>query len=180
VPWQKKSSRVVYHNRYMDVTEEELITDLGDPVTYGIVHKKPAVLIIPWDKEKTTLIGQYRYPVDFFSWEWPAGHYEHSSVEDTARAELEEEAGIKAGKLTEIGTFHIAPGHLTQVCHVFLATELSKGQQELETAEKGMQSKTVTLAEMRAMIKAGEIKDGLTLSALQFFQLHLSQKQYAN
>lgn len=172
--WQKLGSKTVYQNRFMTVTEDTLETDHGDQVTFGIVHKEAAVLIIPWDGEHTTLIGQYRFAVDSFSWEWPAGHYEHNSVEETARAELEEEAGLVAGKLEKIGTFHIAPGHLTKVCHVFLATDLTAGKQELETAEKGMQTKRLTLEELKDMIRAGELKDGLTLSALQLFELYLS------
>jgi len=172
--WQKISSKQVYKNRFMTVTEDQLITDYGDKVVFGIVHKEPAVLIIPWNDKHTTLVKQYRYPVNFYSWEWPAGHYEHASVEETARVELEEEAGIKAGKLEEIGIFHIAPGHLTQVCHVYLATDLSEGKQHLETAEKGMKTKQVTLDKIKDMIRAGEIKDGLTITALQLLELHLA------
>lgn len=170
--WQKLKSKEVYRNRYMWVTEDEVLTDHSDQVTYGIVHKEPAVLIIPWDGEKTTLIGQYRYPVDFFSWEWPAGHYEHDNVESAARAELEEEAGLVAGKLEKLGEYFIAPGHLTQVCHIYLATDLSQGQRQLEASEKGMQLKEATLDEVNQLIRVGEIKDGLTIVALKFLELY--------
>lgn len=172
--WQKLNSKQIYKNRFMTITEDRLVTDYGDEITFGIVHKEPAVLIIPWDGKHTTLIGQYRYAVDFFSWEWPAGHHEHDSAIKAAKAELEEEAGIKAGKLEEIGVFHIAPGHLTQVCHVYLATDLSEGKQHLETAEKGMKIMPVTLSEIKDMIREGKIRDGLTITALQLLELHLS------
>jgi 8-oxo-dGTP pyrophosphatase MutT (NUDIX family) len=173
--WQKLASREVYQNRYLTVTEDRVLTDHGDEVTYGIIHKEPAVLIIPWDGARTTLIGQYRYAVDYFSWEWPAGHYEHDSLEQAVRAELEEEAGLLAGKLEEIGNFHIAPGHLTQVCHTFLATDLKEGKRQLETSEKGMKLKKLTLSEMKEMIRAGEIKDGLTITSLALLELYLTR-----
>jgi len=102
--WKTLSSKKIYQNRYMTVTEDELLTDHGDKVTFGIVHKNPAILIIPWDGGKLTLVGQYRHVVDLFSWEFPAGHYEHASVEAAARAELEEEAGLLANQLTPLGT----------------------------------------------------------------------------
>jgi len=97
--WQKISSVEKYKNRYMTVTEDDLITDHGDKVTFGVVHKQPAVMIIPWDGDKFTLISQYRYPIDSLSWEFPAGHMEHEDIEAAAKAELEEEAGLAAGKL---------------------------------------------------------------------------------
>lgn len=170
--WQKISSVEKYRNRYMTVTEDELVTDHGDTVTFGVVHKNPGASIIPWDGHEFTLVGQYRYSVDFFSWEFPAGHFEHENMESTARAELEEEAGLLAGKIERIGEFHLAPGHNTQVIHFFLATDLSVGKQNLETAEKGMQIKKVTHEDLNHMIASGEVKDSLTIAALKFFELH--------
>lgn len=171
--WKLLKSTGKYKNRFMTVTEDELVTGHGDRVTFGVVHKADAVIVIPWDGVHFTLIGQYRYPVDAYSWEFPAGHFEHADVESTARAELEEEAGLIAGKLEEIGTFYVAPGHLTQICHIFLATELTPGTRALEAAEKGMEIKSVTSAEIDQMIKNGLIKDGLTLTSLKFLALRL-------
>ncbi|MFZ2199382.1 MAG: NUDIX hydrolase [Microgenomates group bacterium] len=174
--WQKISSTEKYKNRYMTVTEDEVVTDYDDHVMFGIVHKKPGASIIPWDGQYFTIVGQYRYPVDYFSWEFPAGHFEHENMESTARAELEEEAGLLAGKIEKIGEFHLGPGHHTQIIHFFLATELSQGKQNLETAEKGMQIKKVTHEELNQMIKSGEVKDSLTIAALKFFELYLANK----
>ena len=153
--WQKLSSVIKYKNRFMTVTEDQVQTGHGDIVIYGVVHKQPAVIVIPWDGAKLTLIRQYRYPVNFDSWEFPAGHYEHSSVEETALVELEEEAGLIAGKLKKIGEYHVAPGHNTQVCHVYLATQLKTGKRHLETAEKGMTVAAFTRDEVNHMITNG-------------------------
>ncbi len=174
--WQKLSSKQIYQSRFMTVTEDEVITDHGDQITFGVVHKIPGASIIPWDGQCFTLVGQYRYPVDFFSWEFPAGHFEHTDMESTARAELEEEAGLLAGKIEKIGEFHLAPGHHTQVIHFFLATDLSEGEQKLETSEQGMQIKRVTHAQLNQMIMSGEVKDSLTIAALKFFEIYLSRK----
>lgn len=174
--WTKLSSKTVYQNRFMTVTEDELITDHGDQVVFGVVHKEPAVLVIPWDGAKITLIGQYRYPVDSWSWEFPAGHMEHANIESAAIAELEEETGLRAKRLVKIGEFAIAPGHNTQICHTFVATELTSGTQHLEAAEKGMQVKSVTLAELNEMILKHEIVDGLTLTSLKLFELYLHKQ----
>ena len=170
--WQLLSATIKYQNRYMTVTEDKVITDHGDELVYGVVHKNPAVMIIPWDGEKFTLIGQYRYPVDTFSWEFPAGHMEHLNLEAAAIAELEEETGLKSSKIQEIGYFNIAPGHHTQVCKVYLATGLSQGEQHLEVAEKGMQIKTIDHAEINNLILNHQITDGLTISSLKIFEIY--------
>lgn len=171
--WRKISSTLKYQNRYMTVTDDEVITDHGDKLTFGIVHKKPAVWIIPWDGTHLTIIGQYRYSVDYFSWELPAGHAESNKPEIAAALELKEETGITATKLLQIGEFYIGPGHLTQIGYVYLATGLTYGDRELETAEKGMQIKQVTKAEMDELIQTGVIKDGPTITSYKFFENYL-------
>ncbi len=149
----------------MEVFEEKLKTDFGKKLTFGVVRKKPFALIIPWDGRYLYLVGQYRYPVDSFSWEFPAGHLEFGSMKDTAKKELKEEAGLIAKKIKELGYFFLAPGHNSQLGYVFLATELAKGKQELEAAEEGMKVKKVTLSQLGKMIASGKIKDGPTIAA---------------
>ena len=102
---------------------------------------------------------------------------EHDSLLSAAEAELKEETGIKANKFKELGTFHIAPGHLTQVCHVYLATDLVEGKQNLEKAEFGMEIGKFTLAKLNQMIVDGEIKDGLTITSVKLFELYLQGDQ---
>lgn len=166
----------MYRNRYMVVTEDELITDHGDTLTYGIVHKDPAVWVVPYDGEKILLVGQYRYPVDSFSWEISAGHAEEYSLTEAAVRELREETGLSAQKLHEIGSFYVAPGHLNQVGHVYVATELMQGAQELEPGEKGMQMKWISVEEMNELIQKGEIQDGPTIASFKFFELYLDRR----
>ena len=165
MPWKTKSSKSFYKNHWMEVTEDVVENDSGKELTFGIVHKKPFALIIPWDGKYFTLVKQYRYSVGTFTLEFPAGHFEHDSIEETAKKELEEETGLRAGKIEEIDTFFLAPGHHNQVCHVFLATELTEGMQELEEQEEGMKTIKVAFEELRIMIKNGEVKDGPTLAA---------------
>lgn len=171
--WKQLSSSIKYQNRYMTVTEDKVVTEQGDELTFGIVHKDPAVWIIPWDGTHLTIIGQYRYAVDYFSWEFPAGHAEQHSPETAAALELKEEAGITAKKLELIGNFFIGPGQLTQVGYVYLATDLARGNRKLEAAEKGMVSKEVVLSEFEQMISDGIIKDGPTITAYTFFKQYL-------
>jgi ADP-ribose pyrophosphatase len=164
--WKKISSKLVYKNKWMEITEDIIKSSSGKLANFGIVHKKPFALIIPWDGKCITLVGQYRYPVDYFSWEFPMGHAkEHASIIETAKEELEEETGLKAKKIKKVATFFLATGHHTQICNTFLATGLMKGQQKLDDSEEDMKVKKVTMKEFEKMIKNGKIKDGPTLAA---------------
>lgn len=171
--WKLKNSKEVYKNRYMTVTEDEVTTDYGVNVTYGIVHKKEAIAIIPIDGDYAYLIQEYRYAVDFDSWGFPQGHFEHSSILETAKEELKEEAGLSAKTFTEIGRFFLAPGHNTQEYHVFVAKDLKVVPQELEPDELGMKVKRVLITDIVKMIKKGEIKDGPTISCLKLLEIYL-------
>lgn len=164
--WKKISSKEIYRNRWIWLTEDEVETDKGEQLTFGVVHKKPFALIIPWDGKRFTLVGQYRYIVDAFSWEFPQGHYEHDSIEETAREELLQETGLIAKSIKKIGTFWIGPGAIAQECVVFLATGLTEGKIEREKSEADMQIKKVTVAEIHELIKDGSIRDGATITAL--------------
>jgi len=168
--WKRNSSKEVFRNRFMWVTEDEVETESGQKMTYGVVHKKPFALTIPWDGKKFTLIGEYRYFVDSFVWAFPQGHYEHDSIEETARKELQEETGQTAKSIQKIGSFWIGPGAINQECNVFFATDLAEGNVNREESEEGMEIKKVTLAELKQLIKSGEIKDGPTITALSMLE----------
>lgn len=174
--WQKLSSKIVYQNRYMTVTEDELLTEHGDKVIYGIVRKEPFSVVIPWDGERTLLVGQYRPSAEYFSWEFTMGHVEADAPDVAARRELQEETGLIAGDCLEIASFYPALGTMDQLGYVYLVSCWEVGERELETSEKGMQMKWVTLKELENMIAAGTIKDGPTITSLKYFEMHLSKQ----
>jgi len=152
------------------VTEDEVETEFGEILTYGVVHKKPFALIIPWDGKYLTLIGQYRHAIQKFSWEFPQGHFEHNTIAETARVELKEETGISADSIKMVGHFYLGPGHHSQECKVFLAEGLTEGKANLQKGEKGMKLKRVTLNEFKEMVKAGTMEDGPTIAAFSMLQ----------
>jgi|GEM_PF-1612509 len=174
--WQKVSSVVKYQNRYMQVTEDQLVTDHGDKVTFGIVRKEPFSVVIPFDGEKILLVGQYRPSAEIFSWEFPMGHAEENSPLVCAQKELSEETGLLAKDLIELGTFYPAIGTMNQKGYLYLTTSWDIGERHLDTSEKGMQLKWVTLSEFIEMVKNGDIFDGPTITAFKYLELYLAKK----
>ena len=83
----------------------------GLPGIYGVVQfKNRAVGVLPVDRDGAIwLVGQYRYPLDAYSWEIPEGGCpETESPEETARRELREETGLVAGRLELVATSHLS------------------------------------------------------------------------
>ena len=126
-PWTTLSRRLVYENPWIRVREDQVLRPDGQPGIYGVVEfKNRAVGVLPVDDEgHVWLVGQYRYPLDLYSWEIPeGGSPERESPEETARRELQEETGLVAGRLELIGTAHLSNSVCDEVAYIYRATEL--------------------------------------------------------
>jgi hypothetical protein len=69
-PWRTLGSRNVYENPWISVREDTVIRPDGEPGIYGVVHyKNAAVGVLPVEGDHVYLVGQYRYPLERYSWE---------------------------------------------------------------------------------------------------------------
>ncbi|MFF2409949.1 NUDIX domain-containing protein [Streptomyces sp. NPDC058092] len=160
----------------MTVREDDIQRPDGSPGRYGVVDKPDYALAIPRQDDRVHLVEQYRYPVGGRYWEfpqgsWPEGHQGAAPL-DLARAELREETGLRARRMTYLGRLHVAYGYATQGCHVFLAEELTEGVPEREPGEADMRQRWADPAEWRDLIRSGRITDAATLAAHTLLTLH--------
>ena len=98
-PWTTLGSRPVYENPWIKVREDQVLRPDGQPGIYGVVEfKNRAVGVLPVEDDGAVwLVGQYRYPLQAYSWEIPEGGCpEGETPEETARRELQEETGLTA------------------------------------------------------------------------------------
>jgi 8-oxo-dGTP pyrophosphatase MutT (NUDIX family) len=175
-PINTRSSRLVYRNRWMAVREDEIVRADGSSGIYGVVDKPDFVVIAPYDRPSRTLhlVEQYRYPVGGRFWELPQGSWETRpdvAPEEVARAELREETGLTAARLTPVGSLFLAYGYSSQRYHVFLAEDLVSGAPDLETEEAGLIASAFPLDRVEAMIADGTIADATTVAALGLIRL---------
>lgn len=170
---QTLSTRRVYENPWVRVREDRIRRQDGSEGVYAVVEKNEGALIVPWDGERVTLVGQVKYPVGGFYWEFPQGAIDDRDAppEETARTELEEETGLTAGRLRHLGRLFYSYGLSSQGFDLWLATDLTQGTQSLEPTEVGLESRAVTLDEFDAMVLAGEIADAATLAARELLRI---------
>jgi 8-oxo-dGTP pyrophosphatase MutT (NUDIX family) len=174
-PWERVSTRVVYENPWIRVREDEVVRPDGLPGIYGVVHfKNIAVGVLAVEEGMLYLVGQYRYPLERYSWEIPeGGSAEGEDPLQTARRELAEETGLRASRWTKMGEAHLSNSVSDELAVWFLAEELEQGESCHEGTEK-LQVRRVSLKEALRMVNSGEITDALSVLAIQ--QLLLRQQ----
>ncbi|MCB0583265.1 MAG: NUDIX hydrolase [Phaeodactylibacter sp.] len=168
-PWKTLSNNVVYDNPWIQVTHREVVTPTGTDGIYGLVHfKNLAIGIVPLDEEENTwLVGQYRYTLGQYSWEIPEGGclIGAESPLESARRELEEETGIRAGRWMRILDLHTSNSVTDEAGMAFLARDLSFGPSRPEETEE-LKVRKLPFREALEMVFRGEITDALSMVAL--------------
>ena len=127
---------------------------------------------------KIPLVRQFRYPTQRFSYELPGGGSAGMTLDQAALAELEEETGYRAGHIRKVGEFVVYCGLSDEICHVYFAEDLRLGRQKLEETEH-IEVCEFTPAQVRAMIRDGELRDGMALAALQLAREALAGNEFA-
>jgi len=167
-PWITKTTQTVYESAWIKVDKSDVINPVGNPAIYSVVHfKNLAIGILAIDQEYNIwLVGQYRYPVNEYSWEIPegGGNMQVDPVE-SARRELKEEAGIVAKNYTEFQRLHLSNSATDELAITYLATGLSFEESEPEDSEV-LQIKKLHLDEAFNWCMQGKITDAISVSAI--------------
>ncbi len=142
-----------------------------------VVHPGAAVILPILDDGRIVMIRNFRYTVGQELWELPAGTLEPGEAPiETARRELEEEAGYRAETLTPLTEFYTSPGICTERMHAFVATELKWVGQRLQGSEQII-VEVVEAAAARAMLLEGELVDGKTIAVLGTYFVQLGHRE---
>ena len=167
-PWKRLSADIVYENPWIRVEDHAVIDPGGRPGQYGkVCFKSRAIAILPLDTDGcTTLVGQYRYTLDQYSWELPMGGADPGETpQQAAVRELREETGLIADNWHELMCLHTSNSVTDEVGHVFLAHGLHQGADAPESTED-LTVVRLPLAEAHARVLRGEITDAISVAAI--------------
>jgi len=158
---------VIYRGQRVDLVLRRMTTSSGTVRQREVLVHPGAVIILPLLADgRVVMIRNRRHTVLDELWELPAGTLEKGEDPQLcAGRELIEETGYTAGQIDPLGWFYTSPGILTEKMYVFVATQLSQGQQELEDNEQ-IRVEPVGTDQLRTMIRANQIVDAKTIATL--------------
>ena len=176
-PWKILDQKMVYENPWISLTEFRVLNPSGGKGIYGKVHyKNTAIGIIPLDAGfHVYLVGQYRFPLDQYSWEIPEGG--GAAGEDplsAAKRELLEETGLAANEWTSLFSMHLSNSVSDELAIIYLARDLEQRKAMPEETES-LTVKRIPFDEAVYMLEAGVITDSMSVAAIQRIQLLLLQ-----
>jgi len=161
----------VHKGRIFQLEIDVVKLPTGHTVDMEIVRHPGSVVLLPIPEPgKIILIRQYRYTIDKWIWELPAGSLKPNEDPGKAAArECEEEIGLAPGKVTRLRGYYPTPGFCDEEMIYFRCEDLRPPAPD-STARKDddeeIEPRTFTIDEARALVQSGEIVDLKTLAGL--------------
>ena len=169
---ERASSRVIFSGRVFSAVVDRVRLPHGVIVDMEVVRHPASVVLIPLDEaQRVILVRQYRYAVDRWLWELPAGSVEAGETpEEAAARECAEEIQLRPGRVEQLGSFYPSPGFCDEVMIFFRLTDLRTPCADDPEAhvdpDECFEIRGFSLDELRALISRGEIQDMKTLVGL--------------
>ncbi|HZB95179.1 MAG TPA: NUDIX hydrolase [Herpetosiphonaceae bacterium] len=168
--WRPLKEAVVGHDDFLEVRRGDYEVPGGKHVEgYWTFRERDSVHIaaVTPDRE-LLLVRQYRLGPDAFLYECPAGFLEQGETDplERAKGELREETGYQTERWHSLGVFHETVNRMRKNSYCFLALDARQvAEQKLDSTES-VRFERVPLAEVRRMVRDGEITAANTLALL--------------
>ncbi len=178
-PWITHKSEKVYDSPWIALTKHDVTNPNGHPGTYSVIHfQNLAIGVIVLDEQLNTwLVGQWRYPLEKYTWEIPEGGGK-IGVDPliSAQRELLEETGITAKKWTQILEMHLSNSASDEHCLIYLAQDLAFGE-SMPEEDEALEVVKIPFDEFYQRVESGEITDSLTVAAALKIKIMLQEKK---
>lgn len=155
------SRKSIYRGRVIELGLERVELPNGRQAELEIIRHPGGAAVAAIDTERRIcLVRQFRHAANGWIWELPAGKIdEREPPLETARRELEEEAGMRAQSWESLGDYVSSPGVFTEVVHLFMATGLEAVPTRHEDHEV-MEIHWLPFDRALEMARSGELRDG--------------------
>jgi len=177
--WKILETEILHSHRILELQRRELAS--GDQRRTVLVMDAPEwINVIPLlEDRRVVLIRQWRYGIQAPTLEIPGGMVDPGEDIRTAAArELEEETGLRAGKLRQLGCSHPNPAFLDNRLTTWLATDLEAidvNQTLFGVDGEEIERELVPLDEIPQRIQTGQISHALVIAAFYLFEVASKQ-----
>ena len=161
------ASEQVFDGRLLKVYRDKVELTNGRTSAREFVHHPGGAAVVALDGDGNIYLErQFRYPYHKVVTEIPAGKLEPGEDPfDAVRRELGEEIGAQAGRWDALGSIMASVGYTDEVIYLFLARDLTFGEQHLDRDEF-LEPFKLPFTEALARAADGRINDAKTLAAL--------------
>ena len=166
---EKLESQEVFRGTVFSVDRDRVKMPNERTVTVDVVRHARSVVLVPVPEPgKVIMVRQYRYAVNAFLWELPAGSVdEGESPEQAARRECHEEVGLVPSTMVRLSALYPTPGYCDEEMVFFRLSGLEKPDEPAALDEdEDIEVRVFDLRDAREMVRRGEIRDMKTLAGL--------------
>ena len=163
----KISSQEIFNGVAIHLFKDEILLPNGHTGIREIIRHPGAVCVLPLtDNGDVIFVNQFRYALNKVTLEVPAGKLEKGEdPKEAALRELSEETGLTAKNIVHIGDLYTTPALIDEVIHMYIATDLTQGEQHLDYDEF-VNTLKIPLSKAVDMVMNGEIKDSKTQTVI--------------
>ncbi len=176
--WTILNKKVLYEHERFNMVIYNVLNPAGTQVDYpALTYNRKSTGVCAVDKNGYLyLVGQWRFGAGYYSWEIPEGTgAKGENALETIKRELKEEAGISAKDWQYMGKIY--PNNVTtsEETHLFLARELTIGENDPDEYEK-ITIRKIKFSNAIQEIKEGKITDANSVAGIMMAYLHLKDE----
>lgn len=162
----------IYQGKILNLRVDDALLEDGTKCKREIVEHGGGACVLYVENGRVLFVKQYRYAYGETVCEIPAGKLNEGEDPKIAAArELEEETGVRAARLELLYETYPTPGYTNERIYIYRAFNGAQMQTHPDEGEF-LDVEWIPLAQVKEMLKRGEIKDAKTIIALQAYFLN--------
>jgi ADP-ribose pyrophosphatase len=164
-------TRTIFSGEVVRLRVDEVVAADGHRSTREVIEHGGAVGIVCVHEREIWLVRQYRHATGEVLLEIPAGKLgPGEDPQGCAARELVEEVGLRPRRLEHLATYYTTPGFTNEQFHLYFTDDAVAEPGSTEAGEV-IEVERYPAADVRALLRSGNVRDAKTLLGLAFLAL---------